>query len=235
MPAHFLSRRAHLCVAGEHLVILDLATGTYLGLSLHQATQLAPYIQGWPVGKASSHSTTKAAATLNLLLARGLLTQDPLHGKPASPAVAPLLDWHLTDRWLKRRPLVRTPDVLHFVASVASAAAMLRLWSLERIVARASARKSQRGPVASEPDTDAIMHRVAIYSRLRPWLYSRKDNCLLHSLALLEFLAREGIVADWIFGVRTAPFRAHAWLAYGSRVLTESPQSVAGYSPILAV
>jgi len=58
---------------------------------------------------------------------------------------------------------------------------------------------------------------------------------MLHSLALVEFLARYRLYPDWVFGVQTQPFKAHCWLQYGSLVLNDKPTRLHELTPILSI
>ena len=58
---------------------------------------------------------------------------------------------------------------------------------------------------------------------------------LYDSLALLEYLARYGIYADWVFGVQTRPFAAHCWVQHGDIVFNDTVEHVSGYTPIMVV
>jgi hypothetical protein len=46
---------------------------------------------------------------------------------------------------------------------------------------------------------------AAAYDKLRPFALSAQDRCLHDSLALVAFLASEGVFARWVIGVRARP------------------------------
>lgn len=76
---------------------------------------------------------------------------------------------------------------------------------------------------------------MAAYEKLRPLAYTARERCLYDSLALLNFLAGEGLFPTWVIGVRTRPFGAHSWLQSGPVVLNDLHDHVRRFRPILVV
>jgi hypothetical protein len=123
---------------------------------------------------------------------------------------------------------------VRFSVAVAKAAALLRLRSLEAIVARVRRRKPAE-PRRSSGDGPGCDELAALFARLRPFLFTGHDRCLFESLALLEFLATYGHHPQWVFGVRARPFAAHCWVQHGSIVLNDTLEHVSGFTPIMQV
>ncbi|MBE7219102.1 MAG: lasso peptide biosynthesis B2 protein [Caulobacteraceae bacterium] len=92
--------------------------------------------------------------------------------------------------------------------------------------------------LGSAPDVTAAgmeretLRRAAVFARLLPWA-PFPGVCLWRAYLLRLFLRRGGCDADWMFGVRTWPFRAHCWLQLGEVVLDDEPRAVRPYTPIL--
>lgn len=87
---------------------------------------------------------------------------------------------------------------------------------------------------AGKADDALLVRRVDAFRRLlpaMPWT----GACLFQSWMLLAFLQRAGLDADWVFGVRTWPFAAHCWLQVGDLCLTDAPEALTAYHPILAI
>ncbi len=59
--------------------------------------------------------------------------------------------------------------------------------------------------------------------------------CLLQAEMLLRFLNADDLDADWIFGVRTFPFLAHCWLQCGDQCVSEAPETLKVYRPIMVI
>jgi hypothetical protein len=62
-----------------------------------------------------------------------------------------------------------------------------------------------------------------------------RPTCLFNSFALLHFLDRYGLRADWIFGAQLFPFRAHCWLASDGMLLNELRHRIEDYEVVWIV
>lgn len=83
------------------------------------------------------------------------------------------------------------------------------------------------------PD-DQIIVRVKMFHAIRP-LIPLPRNCLLDSLALLEYLHLSGIAANLIFAIEAEPFRAHCWVEWEGRPLNDRPSAIMTMTPILRI
>jgi len=97
--------------------------------------------------------------------------------------------------------------------------------SLSELVACATSRR----PVRS--DADAAIRQAVALDRLLPWLPGRRE-CLQRSALLVRLLADQGLGADWVFGVRTWPFRAHCWVQIDGVCLNDDAERLRPYTPI---
>ncbi|WP_434989716.1 lasso peptide biosynthesis B2 protein [Xanthomonas melonis] len=228
-PPYLLSRHAHLCVAGGVVVLLDVATGTYLSIGKQQAATLGRHVLGWPMQAADP----AIPPILQTLLDRGLITRDPRQGKPAmTPALA------LPGRWMREgeprgRPRITPRDLRRFAVAVAVAAIGKKCAPLSVIVARARRRAARRP--AQPPAVHQLASLVRIFDWLRPLAFKKTDECFLYCFALSEFLASYGFFPSWVFAVRTAPFAAHCWLQHDDYVLTDIPFNLRRMVPILVL
>ncbi len=66
-------------------------------------------------------------------------------------------------------------------------------------------------------------------------LRSAADRCLPRSIALALRLARYGLAAQLVIGVRTNPFGAHSWAQHEDAVLNDSVEEVLRFIPILVL
>ena len=87
------------------------------------------------------------------------------------------------------------------------------------------------GPVASLP-SPAMLDDIAVFRRVAPWL-PLDGACLFRSGFLLGYLESLGHRVDWVFGVRTWPFRAHCWLQAGDVALDDEAERLIAYHPIM--
>ncbi|PZN97524.1 MAG: lasso peptide biosynthesis B2 protein [Alphaproteobacteria bacterium] len=93
-------------------------------------------------------------------------------------------------------------------------------------------RYAQRRGRRAEPE--ALAARVEIFRQLLPFA-PWTGACLLQAELLLRFLNAADLDADWVFGVRTFPFLAHCWLQVGDQCVSEAPETLSVYRPILVI
>ena len=93
-------------------------------------------------------------------------------------------------------------------------------------------RQARRRGGRDDPD-EAAWFGAAFQASL-PWL-PVQGACLYQSFLLLEVLRRNGVAADWVFGVRTWPFHAHCWVQAGDIVLNDTLDHVASFEPIMVI
>jgi len=233
---HDLRLAAHVraCALEGQVVLLDLRRSRYLGVGGLMAAALAPVVSGWPGhdnrldAGASSQADTEALAAP--LMRQGLITRDaaPSSAHPVLPEAT---------QTLNAEPLIGTAPVgasrvFRFLRSCSSATVSLRLCSLLAIVNRLGARRV-RGVTTGRVNHLSLGGAVAAYLQLRPLILTAHDRCLQDSLTLLDFLAAEGWYPNWVIGVATQPFRAHAWVQTGDLVLSDLHENVRRYTPIL--
>lgn len=88
-----------------------------------------------------------------------------------------------------------------------------------------------QGVRAPAPDP-RLLADLAVFRRLVPWL-PLDGLCLYRSHLLRTYLVALGHSVDWMFGVRTWPFRAHCWLQAGDVALDDEAERVSAYHPIM--
>lgn len=231
----YLSPHVRACSVDKQVLLLDLRRNRYLGVGGHQASALSAVV-GWPAPAQDSASACDAATTARLaapLLEMGLLTHAAPRSEPAvriEPARRSL-DLHAALAGTR----VGLSDALRFVRSTAAAACWLRTRSLHATVQALAARRSHRIRATERAAPQRLLATMAQYETLRPLVFTTRDKCLFDSLALVHFLAHNGILARWVIGVKTHPFRAHAWVQLDDLVLNDLHEHIARYRPILVV
>lgn len=83
-------------------------------------------------------------------------------------------------------------------------------------------------------DPTALASRVEVFRQLLPFA-PVTGACLLQAEMLLRFLNADGLDADWVFGVRTFPFLAHCWIQCGDHCVSEAPETLTVYRPIMVI
>ena len=238
MARYALAGHVFVCLSGEHLVLLDLKEDRYWALEASQTAGLGALVSGWPVqvGGATHEEppSEETTAALEVLQSRGLLTQGIPPGKDATPVKPTLPATELISE-TETSPGPRLGRWITFFAASAFAKFALRTWPFERVIQRVKQRKQLLAKRAAPLDAGRARKLVEAFMRYRVFLFSSKDECLYDSFALLEFLARYSIYADWVFGVQTRPFAAHCWVQQGDIVFNDTVEHVSGYTPIMVV
>jgi hypothetical protein len=239
MARYALADHVFVCVNGEHLVLLDLKEDRYWALEASKTSGLGALVGGWPVKPIDATADAESpnpetSEAIEVLRGRGLLADSVPPGKDATPVAATI----------PARELAAEGDApagggdgswVGFFAASATAKIALRTWPFERVIGRVKRRKTLVGPKAGQLDVERARKLVEAFTRYRVFLFSSKNECLYDSLALLEYLARYGIYADWVFGVQTRPFAAHCWVQHGDIVFNDTVEHVSGYTPIMVV
>lgn len=254
MLAYRLAPQVRVCATDDGAVLLDVDDDRYLSLDPDQACALSLVVDAWPSGRErgqtpgsvtfGEHPGIDESCALELarvLCERGLLvpaTAPCVQEPTAAPSPLPLPqpESELIP-WCEMTPVhIGVRYVVRFLQSVLSAALMLKFMPFSAIVARARRRRDScaNGPHAPF-DPEAARKLLSAYSHMRPFLYGQKGRCLLDSLALLEFLARDGVYPTWVIGVRVHPFGSHSWLQHQSFILNGTPTYARAYTPILVI
>ncbi len=250
---YLLASHVHACVAGRHVVLMDLERDKYV--AVEPAHRLAHWGRGWPVGalcggptaaaerapiecgpaaEASPDEDGGARALLREMVAHGMLVTDADEGRPATPVATIRPVRTLIEVDLDEPPRASAGQLRRFARAWMKARLALALRPIQSVVeaVRASRSRMSRAPA---PDLAATRALVMACTRLRPLFYTLREACVLDSLTMLHFLASYGAHPEWVFGVRTDPFDAHCWLQQGDLLLNDLPDRVRQYSPILLV
>lgn len=232
-----LAPHVRACASDGQVILLDLRNSRYLGVGGAQSSALADRVDGWPRSPSQLHecSTSTAASQLaDSLLARGLLTDTPSKQAPhptveeATASLDP--DQSAIDTGIGARRLAQ------FVRSAAVTTLWMRCRSLQAIATAVQARRDRlQVSVSASSALAATRTGTAAYERLRPFVFTARENCLHDSLALVDFLASDGVFPQWVIGVKTRPFGAHSWVQMGATVLNDQHETVRQFRPILVV
>jgi len=237
MLRYALASQVFACLDGDQVVLLDLKQDRYFSFEAAKARGLHSLVAGWPAVPAAGDSDTGSPLDgdriARQLLERNILTRN---NGTARNETAPIVAAHsemICDRY-DDVPSRSLRGIISFVAATTIATVMLRFGSLERAVRRVKERRARR-PHSASFDVERTRDLLAIFTHLRPFLFTSRDQCLFESLVLIEFLARYGIFPSWVFGVQSRPFAAHCWVQEGDRVLNDTLDHLGRYTRIMAV
>jgi len=237
-PQARLAEHVRACRIGDQIIFLDLREGRYLGVGGAQAPALCAAIFGpWATDdrQDAPANADLPAEWLRRLRRRRLLSDAPAAETAQAlpelpePTAGLTLDEGAGDVDFEWRHLVRLWQATFVTA------AWLRRYSLADIATRVAALRARHCGTGDRLAVDATHVAVEVYARLRPFALTAHDRCLNDSLALIHFLATQGLFARWVIGVRVHPFGAHSWVQRGGVVLNDLPERVRHYQPILVV
>lgn len=230
-----LADHVRACVVDDQVILLDLQRNKYLALGGRPSRGLAQLIDSWPATDAASHGliTSDEANTLIApLLRQGLLTRERSSTAMTTQLAEPRASLEDGAPNARAAGWCQSMRLLH---SAMVTALWLRNRSLGDIAASLTARRTRRAGGLPASGATSIEDAVAMYVRLRSFVFTAHDRCLHDSLALAHFLAGEGLSPTWVVGVRTQPFGAHAWVQHGAVVLNDLHEHVRRFHPILVV
>jgi hypothetical protein len=236
---YFLSKHVHLRRVGDGAVLLDLHRDEYLSFSREQVSALGAILRGSPdeVWSITAQTATDAAGLAQFasgLLERGLLTIKRASGKfdtpvEIKPAETSLLDQNTAGSM--PHPFI----ALGFLSACIRTSLAMRLRPIRSIISAVEQRKRTHLRISQQANVSKAQTLVSAYLFLRPFVYTHHEECLFDSLVLVNFLAAYGIFPTLIFGVRTAPFEAHAWVQEGHCAFNCAVEHVRSFLPIMAI
>jgi hypothetical protein len=236
---YLLADGVHACKLDDAAVFLDLRRNQYIAVSPSSMDSLNETVEGFTsLSSCSSpleQTGEKATSEIRSLLARGILTDSPKHGKPASRAVIQASQAFTPGQRPSTTRRIRAGHLARFTAS-----ALYCTWYLQRhrpksIIDRLADLSARPIEQAASGGIDVAAQVVEIFRRLRTFTYTAKDHCLLDSLILADFLYRNGLMPTFVIGIRTKPFLAHAWVQIGECVMDDKLESLENMTPILVV
>jgi hypothetical protein len=204
------------CIASGKTVFLDVARDRYLAL---------PERLNSPFRALLDAGCGPPPSELDALVDAGLLVAAPGPGDPLAPTVVDV-------------PTIALPyqprSILRQLGAHANAAPAI--WRV-RLGLRLRGLKGELDRLRSNPRTTAAAPPEAIAERFIAARSGRPiaGDCLVQSLALFGELQRRGCAGKLVFGVTANPFKAHCWVQTDALVLNDDADSVAPFTPILAL
>jgi hypothetical protein len=209
------------CEANKRIVILDLTVQRYYCLPAALEEDFRNVAAGQLVPK------DQYQRLLALLPPPSVQLADLDRVRPVSRGNRPLSD-------IEKLPAAEGHafDLASAIFAQFKASMELRYVAFSRIVHRICDR--QKSIAAIPARRRDYQMAIATFISARRILKSN-DRCLMHSIAMVDFLASRGIPSTLVVGVRMSPWGAHAWVQDGDMVLNDSVDRVAAYTPILTI
>jgi hypothetical protein len=235
----------HVCVTGDGSVILDLKRDKYLGLGKRDTELLAAAIASWPKpqwGRTETEPTSDAVVVdtdelCRSLAADGLLISGVSNAAQTAqePPVDMKREWMSVGDEFEVESKVTLRHVANFVVAYLWARCSLAWRPFSATVEGMRLEKARRPSSIDPNDTVKMTALVGVFRQLRPLAFAAEGRCLLHALTLTRFLNRYRLYPEWVIGVATQPWAAHAWVQCGNFLLDTNPEKVCRYTPILVI
>lgn len=211
LPPHVL-----VCPRIEGTVLLDLKQNRYFALSTSDSVTLSHIVPNWPAlpdNDSCTHhfgSRKVAEAYAAKLLKSGLLSAaEPTVNAPMGEAIAPLAS---VGEEISVKATISVNHLSIFVRSYRWARHSVWNRSLHDIRCEVVDMRSAGDSYATAAFDNEAVRLVSVFRILRPYSFTAKDQCLVHSLALLKFLAHYRVYSTWVIGITLRPWSAHSWI-----------------------
>lgn len=235
----------YVCVTGDGSVILDLKRDKYLGLGKRDTELLAAAIGSWPKpqwGCTETEVTSDAVVVdtdelCRSLAADGLLISGASNDAQTArePTVDVKQEWISIGDELEVESKVTLRHAVNFVIAFLWARSSLAWRPFSATVEGVRVEKARRRSSIDSNDTVRMTALLGVFRQLRPLAFAAEGRCLLHALTLTRFLNHYGLYPEWVIGVATQPWAAHAWVQCGNFLLDTNPEKVCRYTPILVI
>jgi hypothetical protein len=241
--SYYLASHVFACATRRGVVLLDLLRNKYFGLDFTDGISLARVVRDWPVQRINGQNAPAAALDRSRVntLVQSLLDANVLQPCPSSDCDIHRSTFSLEgdlvsvgDEIIARTP-VRPAHVVSFLFSLLSAFVSLRFLPLSFTVGLVYKRKARAIAKGYCFDPHRAAQLTFVFRRLRPYLFSADGHCIIHALALVNFMAIHGEFPSWVLGVRTGPWGAHSWVQHENLLFDTNPTKVCPYDPILSV
>lgn len=204
----FLRSDVHAVAIGEDLALLDLQADAYLCVAGGGETLLP-----------SGRGQVRPSPVSDMLAEASLVGGAPsgIRRNPPPPPNRTIIHTPLSPRLQMR-------DLFAAVGAISDIRRARRGHGLSPYVDASSRRTLSR-------DRMRVTQAARLFWDFGAWL-PIEGECLVRSALLMAFLRRQGLTADWVFGVRLWPFAAHCWVQIGDVCLNDDIERLWPYTPI---
>lgn len=219
----FLVLKPHVSfgLVGGHAVFLDLRQDRYLALDIATEAAFARL-------RSASAPVMPDGEDGERLLSTGLFRSAESVDRLSAASV--LIPDHSLLTGLPSQAFRLTASFKAW-ANVARARKRLRTLPLIELVGRV---RQTRGSAEAAGTLDDAEKEAAAYLAARA-LVPVDRSCLLDCLGLVDWLGARARHVSLVFGVRMDPFGAHCWLQTERAILTDAPDTVRNFVPVLVV
>ncbi len=211
------------CELDGQLFLLDIQHDRYFQLSKTLELAFRTYL------RAPDNSSLDAEG----LVKYGLLLHGPVVPITSAPVLPP------PGQSVLERSCIGTYTDFGLIRDVFLALAVT-YWQLKRrplksiLQALSDYRQVKAKPFIKTQPEQQLVDAASAFNHLRPFVPIR-TCCLIDSLSLVRFLAKQGLYSHLVMGVACDPFSAHAWVQQGSLLLNETLGTALAHVPIRVI
>jgi Transglutaminase-like superfamily len=237
----FLPAHVYVCAVQEQVFFFDLKRNRHLSAPLHELRGIDRFVRGWPPGLTAQDNPTdpsgtevdSRAAAADLSRHHLLSSKRSRDGRIGARSTCPVAQRALPGRGATEYPDVCWRHLLSFLKAAIIARYRFSVCSLYSTVRRIQRLRARRWAISESVDLPALQHLITVFRRLQPVLCPTPAPCLLHSIALLEFLAAQGYFPRLVLGVQARPFGWQSWLQHDDVVLNANLEDVLTFTPVM--
>lgn len=209
------------CIAGGRVIFMSVRTGRFFALPRRPEIAFAAFAAG--------ETLTLDDDVRTLLIAKGVLVEATSAISIAAPVEVEKIDviWE---------PISPSPPSLALRAAAMAEQIKIDVFLRTRPFQKVVARFTKRKEGASSRD-----HDRSAYARIEAAIHAVDlilppgNRCLVRSLAFMSLCLTRGFSPNLVIGVRSNPFRAHAWVQAGPHVVHDDLQQSQLFTPIFAI
>jgi hypothetical protein len=243
VDSFFLPAHVYVCAVQERVFFFDLKRNRHLSAPLRELQGIDRFVRGWPPGLAAQDNPTDPSGTeVGIRAAAADLSRHHLvsskrsrDGRIVERSPCPLAQSALPGQGTAEYPDISWRHLLSFLKAAVIARYRFSVCSLYSTVCRIQRLRARRWAVSKSVDLQALQHLITVFRRLQPVLPPTPAPCLLHSIALLEFLAAYGYFPRLVLGVQARPFSCQSWLQHDDIVLNANLEDVLTFMPVVVV
>jgi hypothetical protein len=207
------------CLAGGRVIFMNLDSGRFSALP-------GRHEDAFHVFTTSQDAGLLAASTADYLTAKNFCVESDetcLRAPRIPLPTISLLDHGAAD---EKPPLNLCLAVL---AAQLRAKMALRLMPFRKALDRLSRAKLSVGADNQDQDAYARLEAAMVRTNI---LLPPSDRCLTRSMAFMSLSFARNLAPDLVIGVRSNPFRAHAWVQSTGRVVHDDLRQARLFTPI---
>ena len=239
----FLAPWVFVSATRHGVVFLDLRRNRYSAIGCSDSLKLSEHLDGLPIletwraeRSGACNASSDNSGLMNSLVSANIVTLCPRAACEIESTRIPLngVLTSIGDE-ITAAPLVGLWQIAVFLYYLTWSAISLRLLRFHRVVRSVHRRRQAALRIGYKFDLSRTSELVAAFRGIRPYFFLAKDNCLLHALTLVNFLAHYGEFPVLVFGIKTDPWGAHAWVQSERYLLDCNPENVCHLEQILGV